>query len=1412
LAISLHPWPTGATDPNGRLTQVEDPLGGLTTTLYDKAGNLTAVTDPLGHTTTYLYDALDRRTVMIDPLGDRATTVYDPAGNVTSATDVLGTTTSFAYDAAARPVESRRLHVQTVARLAFSKSLGSVPIRRWSATDPCPGKIPHSARVACMAKPSVLAPPTGDVAAFPLPVVRLEVQGGSGHRPTLYEVGEGGFLIGSVPGCDLRLPGANLPPVMGLIVRHAGGAGLRKLAPVQPVAVNGRTVTSTLLNSGDKIAIGPVEIVVHVGPVAQPHPEGAHLRHAEQQVNREAGPLAAREAKLGEYAHALETERAAWAERRAEIEAECRRQTEALEQATVRLRREQQDLGAVRARLAAREQAWREGREELKRLRAQLGAGGDETSRQAGELLAWRKELEQLKHRLHERFRQKRDRLVKMGQAVRRAALRVQRKKREVEVEAVHLSAGRQDTAEGQTELEAKREQFERERRVLDDQHRIITARQQQIQREMAARLADVEGRERKLVEEKSVVDKAQKQHQADLVRIDRTQALLDQRQKQLQERAREVDRRSEQLQRAARELEEQAGQVDELRERLTREDEAFGPRKKELDELRVKLDERAGALESQQTMLATLRTRVERMRDDLRHQEQALSEQRIVHEQTEADLRRRAEEAEQLRLESVSAKELFEQERRRFEEQRATLDHAVAELRKAQEAQASAEARLRERQQELDATAVQQAEQAGVLLARGQQLEELNARAAADRQALGERETALARAETTLASLQEQLRRRDEELAERERRLNEETQRHDSALREWEAHKKLGSDSLDALRVELSNRTAQVEALAREVSGREEFLTADRAQVDEESRALAEQRQGQQSERVAFELEKQEAAEAAARHQADFEAARALALEIGRQLPDLEARGAAAVERLQRGREQLREQLAELHAYTRQTRADLEAARRQLHSESERARQMELELHSQRDEHRVAVAGFRQQLVEWQGHLTEMRHTLTRGESQLDRRQAEVEQRARQVAAVREELAQQAEQLHEAERAVAQQRGEMTRHLSDMREWYRKKMRELSGIDTPPTDAGDGEPDVVRLPVAASDATRSGEHLSAPGDRGILALTGNVDPGDRQLGDQLRSLELIDADTLTALLLDARRQRRSLRQLLLAGNYLTLYQLALIEAGNLDGLVLGPVRVIDRLRATPREVAYRVFDPRRNREALLRHLGEGEMLDAVRPDEFRQRFAAVAALQHAHVAATFEVLEIAGRPAVLQEWLNGVPSSDWPALAAAPGVWYRLVSQAALALRTAHAAGLVHGHLRLASFVLTGEGVLKLTGLGEPHWLIATTTEPKSEATAAGDLAALGRVAAEWAATRPGRAGVKSKPLPGALQEILRRMNADRPGERFDSAGALLQALDQAGGSVPANTTAWERFVKQVRDQSEDVALRQTA
>ena len=114
-------------------------------------------------------------------------------------------------------------------------------------------------------------PPAQDSGDSALATVRLEVRSGLG-RATTYEVGDGGFLIGSVPGCDLRLPGANLPPIICVIGRSCDAAYLRRLAPVLPILVNGEAVAAASLKDGDTLRIGPIEIVLSVQPANQARP------------------------------------------------------------------------------------------------------------------------------------------------------------------------------------------------------------------------------------------------------------------------------------------------------------------------------------------------------------------------------------------------------------------------------------------------------------------------------------------------------------------------------------------------------------------------------------------------------------------------------------------------------------------------------------------------------------------------------------------------------------------------------------------------------------------------------------------------------------------------------------------------------------------------------------------------------------------------------------------------------------------------------------------------------------------------------------------------------------------------------------------------------------------------------------
>jgi chromosome segregation ATPase len=1250
----------------------------------------------------------------------------------------------------------------------------------------------------------------------PAALVRLEVRVGAA-RSAVYEVGDGGFLVGSVPGCDLRLPGANLAPVLCLIARQPSGASLRKLAPVQPLSVNGRTVTSAYLQDGDRVTMGPAELTVSISGAVEPEgPASAGVSPAE--LIERVKLIEAREQQLQARTEELETDRVIWYRRRDEIEAECRRQMQRLQDLAAS-RQKERGSGGSKGDMEAREQALRAGQEELTRRTAELDGRIQELSRQEEEVASLRGEMGRIRQQLAARYQHRRDRLIAQQQALRRAARKVIDRKRQADEQEARLKAAQEEWALKLVEYEAAGEQVARERQMLEEQHRLLGSRQQEQQRDLAVRLEDLVAREQKVAEDKAALEKGQKQHQSDLVRLDRIQAGIEQRQKALGARALEIDKKFEQLQRDTRDLEEQAAQMDDWHNRLTAESERLEAQKKEQAASAGQIDQRAAALEGQQAMLATLRTRLERMREELRRQEQALSDQRALQEASEADLKGRLEEAEKLRGDLANDKQLFDEERRRFDERRVTLDQAVAQLRQAQESLEAEQAELRERQASLDATASEQGEQAGLLLARAAQLEQLHQRLVADRQTLRDREATLSKAEQTLGSLQEQVRVRSEELNQRQKQVEEKegqlarrTAETEARLAQTEQVLQQSAQELEGVRQELETRTSALVERAHQLDARSEVLQTGAQDLEEQKLSVGSQRQALASDRLAWEVERQAALEQERQARAEFAQARQEAQDLTRQLPELELRAGAALERLGRAREHLREHLAEVHAYARQSREDLETARQQVQGEVERVRQRELELQVARDEHRLAVAAFRQQLIEWQGKVGEMRQALRLGTSQLELRQADLEKQARAIADTSARLAVEEQELQRQQRQVAERRGEVDRHLNDMQEWYRRKLRELAGVD-PPAEDSPGEGDVVAMPAAEPGA--QGQGASGPDDRSparaVLTLTDEVEPADRQLGELLATLGLVDQDTLHALWAEARRKRRSLRQLLLATGNLTLHQVALIEAGNLDALVLGPVSVIDKLPSTSREAVYRVHDPRRKCEALLRHLAESEMHDAVRPDEFEQRFAAAAAVQHGNVAAVLEVLKVAGRPAALLEWVHGLPGSDWPGLVAAPGVWYRLVSQAAMAIQAAHSAGLCHGHLDAGSFVLTPTGAVKLVGLGEPRWLAGASGDEEAE-SATGDLLALGRAAAAWAAAAPSTGKSKPKPLPEDLQAILLRLqSADGPG-RYASAQELIEDLERASAKAPSSTAAWERLLRQVREQAAPPGLRESA
>ena len=79
--------------------RIQDPLGGLSTYVYDNNGNLINYTDAGGNTYQYRYDGNGNLTQMVDPLGQTAEMTYGPLDTLTSLTDVDDNTTQYSYGA-----------------------------------------------------------------------------------------------------------------------------------------------------------------------------------------------------------------------------------------------------------------------------------------------------------------------------------------------------------------------------------------------------------------------------------------------------------------------------------------------------------------------------------------------------------------------------------------------------------------------------------------------------------------------------------------------------------------------------------------------------------------------------------------------------------------------------------------------------------------------------------------------------------------------------------------------------------------------------------------------------------------------------------------------------------------------------------------------------------------------------------------------------------------------------------------------------------------------------------------------------------------------------------------------------------------------------------------------------------------
>src|ERR1019366_801730 len=185
-------------------------------------------------------------------------------------------------------------------------------------------------------------------------------------------------------------------------------------------------------------------------------------------------------------------------------------------------------------------------------------------------------------------------------------------------------------------------------------------------------------------------------------------------------------------------------------------------------------------------------------------------------------------------------------------------------------------------------------------------------------------------------------------------------------------AHEEELKQQIDARRVELEQRADAVLKKHEEVAS-----FGDKHQ--EQMNQLAVQRKTHAEERAQFHLEQQSSLDKLAHARAELDALRRDASAFIQQLPDAELRAGTAVDRLSHARAQLGNHLSEIHQYVRQCQDELEQLRGRLQADLDKLQEQEQTLRRTQDEHRLATVAFRQQLIDWQGQIAELKRLLSR-------------------------------------------------------------------------------------------------------------------------------------------------------------------------------------------------------------------------------------------------------------------------------------------------------------------------------------------------------------------------------------------------------------------------------------------------
>jgi serine/threonine-protein kinase len=284
------------------------------------------------------------------------------------------------------------------------------------------------------------------------------------------------------------------------------------------------------------------------------------------------------------------------------------------------------------------------------------------------------------------------------------------------------------------------------------------------------------------------------------------------------------------------------------------------------------------------------------------------------------------------------------------------------------------------------------------------------------------------------------------------------------------------------------------------------------------------------------------------------------------------------------------------------------------------------------------------------------------------------------------------------------------------------------------------------------------------------------------------------------------------------------------VSTAKLIGASLGGYEVKDLLGSGGMASVFRGFDPNLQRQVAIKVLS---LTAAAMPgftDRFRQEARLIANLRHPNIVHIYDFGEERGLIYMVQELLPGPTLEQHMADVSrrrarlTPDEIIAIISQLAGALDAAHAAGVIHRDVKPANALWNAAGALVLTDFGiakntvapvnqtQAGMVMGTPTYMSPEQsqgtplTSATDIYSLGVVLYELIAgqapfesptpvgvliqhiqTPPPSLSSLQPDLPVAVDAVVQRALAKDPAARFNSAGELAQALQQAWTAVPA-------------------------